>query len=163
MVVLPQASPSFVLRPGSLLTLRRIFFSSRIRKKPIDHAARHAAGQQGFTLIEIIAVLVILGILAAVAVPRFVDVAATADQRGLDMGVAELNQRESLVWANAMLSNNGWVDDSTTIVGMDFNLGNGYQWEIAASASGGQLRFGSASAALTRAASTSLSAGRWSR
>ena len=126
----------------------------------VKHSAKNS---DGFTLIEIVAVLIILGILATVAVPRFIDVAASADQRALDVGVAELNQRESLVWANIMIDNSGWSSDAATFSQIDINLGTGYQWSGPATAGGGTLRFGSASAALTRIPSTSFSAGRWSR
>jgi MSHA pilin protein MshA len=43
--------------------------------------------QQGFTLIELVMVIVILGILAAVAVPKFVDLTGDADQAAVK-GVA---------------------------------------------------------------------------
>lgn len=134
-----------------------------VKLKRIGLLKRPLADPAGFTLIEIIAVLVILGVLAGVAVPRFIDVAASADRRSLDLGIAELNQRESLVWANIKLSDNGWASDVATFAQMDLDLGAGYQWPGAATASGGTLRFGSATAALTRTPSNSLSAARWSR
>ena len=120
-------------------------------------------GQEGFTLIEIIAILIILGILAAVAIPRYIDLTANAENRAIDAGIAELNGRESLTWANLKISTAGWADDATTFAALNTDLGTDYSWSVAAAVGGGTLDFGSTAVALTRTASTNTAPGRWSR
>ncbi len=121
-------------------------------------------GQEGFTLIEIIAILIILGILAAVAVPRYIDLTANAEARAIDAGVAELNGREALTWANIKISTAGWVDDATTFAAVNTDLGTDYTWAAGDPVvGGGDVTFGGTTDTLTRTASTTTAPGRWSK
>ena len=75
-----------------IISMRSHYFDKLISS---DHSP-----EKGFTLVEIIAVLVILGILAAFAVTRYTDLEENAKQKAFNTLLTEINAREFLTWSS---------------------------------------------------------------
>ncbi|WP_297292649.1 type II secretion system protein [Oceanicoccus sp.] len=82
--------------------------------------------QSGFTLIELVAVIVLLGILAVTALPRFVNLQSDAKISALEGVKAALQGASVQIYASQLIAGNE-VGNSTVTVGGDvIDTVNGY-------------------------------------
>ena len=125
---------------------------------------RDCLNQKGFTLIELISVMIIMGVVASVSIKKFDIVSDTAGESALNLGIKELNVRESLRWSNIKISADGYTNDQDLwdLLVPDLDLGGKYRWNPGPDISaGGTLHFDSNSIALNRQPSTATKAGKW--
>jgi prepilin-type N-terminal cleavage/methylation domain-containing protein len=119
------------------------------------------SNKKGFTLVEVVAVMVIMGVMASLGIKKLDLLSHTAADRVLEQGLRELNTREALTWTKIKLTESGWVNDANVFAELDKNLGHEFIWAVEPNITGGTLRFRSKSIPLSRMASSSSSVGRW--
>jgi hypothetical protein len=119
--------------------------------------------------------LLLIGIMTAVALPRFINLNDTAKTKAAEAGIAELNGREKLLWTRAVMINDSatlatdTALDQSIFASMDFDLNSGSatDWSVSDitwgdTSSSATLSFKNTDISITRSAATLQTPGKWS-
>ena len=82
--------------------------------------------QAGFTLIELVMVIVILGILSAVALPKFVDLGSDARKAAMKAVEGSMRSANSIIYAKAAVGNALGATGSATVSGVPVTTAYGF-------------------------------------
>lgn len=89
-----------------------------------DKLQKTKAETAGFTLVEIVAVLVLLGILAAVAVPKFFDLSSDAEKKAAEAALMEAQVRINAGYSKAIYAGKSCEDAVNAVSSLE-KIGDG--------------------------------------